>query len=163
MKDLIERQAAIDKVQAIEYLATLRDGDVVVRMNDVEHILYTMPSAQSEEFEWCHDCKEYDQAQHCCHRWTKVIRQTVAEIKAKQPDFDTVAEIDKAHDDGYKQGYLQGKVDYEPKTGKWIRDAVWYTRYHCSQCGEKTEDTVMGRPRYNFCPHCGARMLKEGE
>ena len=33
------------------------------------------------EFEWCTDCKEYDQEKHCCHRWTKVIRQTVEEMK----------------------------------------------------------------------------------
>lgn len=33
------------------------------------------------EFEWCTDCKEYDQKKHCCHRWTKVIRQTVEEVK----------------------------------------------------------------------------------
>lgn len=155
MKDLIERQAAIDEVQAIEYLGTLRDGDVVVRMNDVEHILYTMPSAQSEEFEWCHDCKEYDQAQHCCHRWTKVIRQTVAEIKAKQPDFDTVAKIDKAHDDGYKQGYLQGKADYEPKTGKWIH-CGWAIA--CSECNYDMPWAVR-----NYCPNCGAKMVKEGK
>ena len=48
------------------------------------------PSAQpkQEEFEWCHDCKEYDQTAHCCHRWTKVIRQTVEELKAKECDKD---------------------------------------------------------------------------
>lgn len=34
-----------------------------------------------EEFEWCHDCAEYDQVHHCCHRWTKVIRNTVEELK----------------------------------------------------------------------------------
>lgn len=33
------------------------------------------------EWEWCHDCKEYDQEAHCCHRWTKVIRETVAELE----------------------------------------------------------------------------------
>ena len=33
------------------------------------------------EWEWCHDCKEYDQEAHCCHRWTKVIRKTVDEVK----------------------------------------------------------------------------------
>ena len=33
------------------------------------------------EWEWCHDCKEYDQKAHCCHRWTKVIRQTVEDVK----------------------------------------------------------------------------------
>ena len=36
---------------------------------------------QSESFEWCRDCKEYDQEAHCCHRWTKVIRQTVEELR----------------------------------------------------------------------------------
>lgn len=46
----------------------------------------------------------------------------------------------------------------ERKKGKWIRDAVWFTRYHCSQCGEKTEDTIMGEPRYKWCPMCGADM-----
>jgi len=35
-----------------------------------------------ETFEWCTDCKEYDQEKHCCHRWTKCIRQTVTELKA---------------------------------------------------------------------------------
>ena len=33
------------------------------------------------EWEWCHDCKEYDQEAHCCHRWTKVIRKTVEDVK----------------------------------------------------------------------------------
>lgn len=33
------------------------------------------------EFEWCTGCKEYDQEKHCCHRWTKVIKQTVEEVK----------------------------------------------------------------------------------
>lgn len=35
------------------------------------------------EWEWCHDCKEYDQESHCCHRWTKVIRKTVAELEER--------------------------------------------------------------------------------
>lgn len=38
-----------------------------------------------EEFEWCHDCKEYDQEAHCCHRWTKVIRNTVEELRRERP------------------------------------------------------------------------------
>lgn len=44
-----------------------------------------IPSAQPETFEWCHDCKEYDQEKHCCHRWTKQIRKTVAELEADYP------------------------------------------------------------------------------
>ena len=35
-----------------------------------------------ETFEWCHDCKEYDKDNYCCHRWSKVIRNTVEELKA---------------------------------------------------------------------------------
>ena len=35
-------------------------------------------------FKWCTDCKEYDQEKHCCHRWSKVIRDTVEEMKQEQ-------------------------------------------------------------------------------
>lgn len=41
---------------------------------------------QYETYEFCdgeNPCKEYDQEKHCCHRWTKVIRQTVDEMKAE--------------------------------------------------------------------------------
>ena len=37
--------------------------------------------SEPTEFEWCTDCKEYDQEQHCCHRWTKQIRKTIEDIK----------------------------------------------------------------------------------
>ena len=44
--------------------------------------LSATPAEQThEEWEWCTDCKEYDQEQHCCHRYCKVIRETVDEIK----------------------------------------------------------------------------------
>lgn len=36
----------------------------------------------NETFEWCTDCKEYDHKNHCCHRWTKRIRDTVEEMKS---------------------------------------------------------------------------------
>ena len=32
-----------------------------------------------ESFEWCDGCKEYDQEKHCCHRYSKVIRQRMVE------------------------------------------------------------------------------------
>ena len=56
-----------------------------------------------------------------------------------------------------------GTIFVKRKKGKWIRDAVWFTRYHCSQCGEKTEDTIMGEPRYKWCPMCGADMREVTE
>ena len=36
---------------------------------------------EQAENEWCPDCAEYDKENHCCHRFTKVIRQTVEECK----------------------------------------------------------------------------------
>ncbi len=30
--------------------------------------------------------------------------------------------------------------------------------YVCTNCGENTTETVMGKPRFNFCPNCGRRM-----
>ena len=41
---------------------------------------------QEKADEWCPGCKEYDQESHCCHRFTKVIRQTVEECKKEWPD-----------------------------------------------------------------------------
>ena len=59
----------------------------------------------------------------------------------------------------YLDGYDKGKAE-QPKTGKWISaDAIFGgVPFYCSECGENTRDTVMGKPRYNFCPMCGAKM-----
>ena len=44
--------------------------------------------------------------------------------------------------------------------GEWLLDSdpgePW--RYRCSECGEITKDTCMGKPRANWCPCCGASM-----
>ena len=44
--------------------------------------------------------------------------------------------------------------------GHWISaDAIFGGEpFYCSECGENTRDTVMGKPRWNFCPNCGADM-----
>ena len=36
---------------------------------------------EPQTFKWCTDCREYDQEKHCCHRWSKVIRNTVDEME----------------------------------------------------------------------------------
>lgn len=42
----------------------------------------------------------------------------------------------------------------------WVLDSdpgePW--RYRCPICGEKCKETVMGRPRWNFCPMCGTLL-----
>lgn len=63
----------------------------------------------------------------------------------------------------YLDGYDKGKVE-QPKKGRWISaDAIFGGEpFYCSECGENTRDTVMGKPRWNFCPNCGAEMDKGG-
>lgn len=87
MSDLISRQEALDTLSAFVDLDEYYHGRKCenIPMLNVKRYLENAPSAEPEpeEFEWCHDCKEYDQEKHCCHRWTKVIRQTVKEVKAQ--------------------------------------------------------------------------------
>lgn len=53
--------------------------------------------------------------------------------------------------------------DAEPerKTGHWVYRPEW-SKYgdvwSCSECGEKTSQSVMGKPRYKYRPMCGAKM-----
>ena len=49
---------------------------------------------QEQTFEWCHDCKEYDQEAHCCHRWSKVIRTTITDIKTEMAS-EIIEQIEK--------------------------------------------------------------------
>ena len=49
MNDLISRQAAIDAVDAIGHIATLPDGDEVIRKSAVKYTLSMLPSAQPEQ------------------------------------------------------------------------------------------------------------------
>ena len=66
--------------------------------------------AQEQEpqtFKWCTDCKEYDQEKHCCHRWSKVIRDTVEEMKQEQePILDKI----RAEIESLKRFEIRGEV-----------------------------------------------------
>lgn len=62
--------------------AVFGDGDGMYNICACNKYRPISAQPELEEFEWCHDCKEYDQEKHCCHRFTKVIRNTVEELKA---------------------------------------------------------------------------------
>ena len=48
------------------------------------------------------------------------------------------------------------------KTGKWLyRIGRGGAGWICSECGERTTSAVMGKPRYIYCPICGARNQAE--
>lgn len=52
------------------------------------------------------------------------------------------------------------------KHGKWKPfDLTWgRSVYACTSCGDAFEvPTEMGKPIYNYCPHCGVRMERSEE
>ena len=87
---------------------------------------------ETEGFEWCTDCKEYDQEKNCCHRWSKVIGQTVEELKATERTAKVIEHDASVTDtDGYK---------------------YHRSEYLCGACKKK----VLGGDEY--CSHCGCRL-----
>ena len=70
---------------------------VVNYINSAHDKIVNLPSVTPQEpqtFKWCTDCKEYDQEKHCCHRWSKVIRDTVEEMK-QEPILEQIkAEVE---------------------------------------------------------------------
>lgn len=71
--------------------------------------------------------------------------QTLGEAYGIIQDMPTVDAVPVRH----------GRWGHHPEIG-------WGSTYLCSECGEKTVETIMGEPRYKFCPMCGADMRKDG-
>ena len=80
--DLISRQDAIDALDCI---------------NGTEEVLRSLPSAQP-------DLSEYSDK-----LWRNAYERGKRDA---QSDFDITVKIDKAYDDGYEAGYLQGQHDW---------------------------------------------------
>ena len=88
------------------------DFDIIAENNrQVANWLEELKSIQEAKLsEWCIDCKEYDKENHCCHKFTKVIQETVDEVKeehSKPSWIDAFAYIDMArNNDGEWQEFL---------------------------------------------------------
>ena len=87
MKDLIERQKAIDAIMKaaqeiendIHLSLTMAQG---ARSMVVE--IERLPSAQPDLDEWCTDCKEYDAEKHHCPGYNRVIREALKDAKQRK-------------------------------------------------------------------------------
>jgi hypothetical protein len=75
---------------------------------------------EPQTFRWCTTCKEYDQEKHCCHRWTKVIRNTVEEMKQEYIEREVLDKIDEIITDA-----LDNSTDQkESQTLRWVLDKI---------------------------------------
>ena len=91
-----------------------------------EEIIKALPPAQPEPNydEWCTDCKEYDKERHCCPRWNRVIKQTLADAQPEQlqPWQVMAAQAILAPHKLYEDGTLWVTVDDVSKVGRVIVD-----------------------------------------
>ena len=74
---------------------------------------------EPQSFEWCDTCKEYDQENHCCHRWSKVIRNTVEEMKQGY-EYEVLDKIDEIITDALDKSTDQK----ESQTLRWVLDKI---------------------------------------
>lgn len=118
MDDLISRQAAIDDIWTVSPLVRLD-------RKWVDRWLRQLPSAEEESFEWCTDCKEYDQEAHCCHRYSKMIRKTLEEMQIVHCIDCQHSEYDSVYDERWC--HYNGKAEV-------VDD------YHYCRDGERRED-----------------------
>lgn len=69
-------------IKILQFNVELADPELREALEMAISALEKQEKALEQEFnEWCPDCAEYDKEKHCCHRFTKVIRQTVKECK----------------------------------------------------------------------------------
>ena len=69
-------------IDADELIDVLYQHGFLPHMDKLRELIDEQPDLNGVSYPWCHGCEEYDQVLHCCHRFSTVIRDTVAEIKA---------------------------------------------------------------------------------
>jgi hypothetical protein len=131
MKDLIDRQQAIDGADAIIARDTSGNNDVVKAMTAWKSYVEALPSAQPLVIH-CTDCEDWLERQ-------SILGVTISELPSAQPEI--VLEL------------LKTQPTIEPRKGKWKEHKDYPgLAYLCSECGYFTT------MRTNFCPNCGADM-----
>ena len=110
--DCISRQAVLELI-----------ADYDLSMGQVVKGIHDLPSVTPQEpktFKWCTDCKEYDQEKHCCHRWSKNIRDTIEEMKQGYIEREVLDKIDEIITDALDKSTDQK----ESQTLRWVLDKI---------------------------------------
>ena len=132
--DVISRQAAIDAVNGLidRFEQILRDIREANGDDSVCGMCEYDGAYIGQSGDWCNECPGFDKED--CFKLSDKCRKRWLKSVQLPP--------------------------IQPKRGKWISaDAIFGgVPFYCSECGENTRDTVMGKPRWNFCPNCGADM-----
>ena len=113
--------------------------------------------------------KDTKEIQKDLDKLSKLNEPTIQERQAESDKFDA------AFQDGYNNGYAQGRFDYEqePKTGHWEEIPYSYHYYNdqemettdlrCSCCKEIIEWDIDRPHKPYYCENCGARMVEPQE
>ena len=93
--DCISREQSLRELKesAEHHANDSREEALLRRDRDIIRALPSVTPQEPQTFKWCTDCKEYDQDEHCCHRWSKAIRDTVEEMKQEYIEREVLDKI----------------------------------------------------------------------
>ena len=142
-----------DRVFVRGYIDEIRKDTVIIRNAGgyfgtipSEVITGELSSAQPELNEWCHDCKEYDKEHHCCPRWNRVIKTTLADVHSEQqwiPCGERLPEENGQYLITVKYEHVDDYEDIYSEHGEWV-DGKW-DMFSFGHCG-KVENIIAWMP-----------------
>lgn len=66
--------------------------------------------------------------------------------------------------DGINKVMIRDREFVEVKHGRWLCSDDLYESGICSVCGkDSTESWEYAKAEFNYCPHCGAKMIEVEE
>ena len=89
------------------------------------------------------------------------IRRKIRMIPSADTPYKVLAHIDLDSDEVVERMKNLQIIEVDSKEGKWFKDDEG--TFICSCCGNgyKDQPICMGKPLFEYCPICGAKMVKE--
>ena len=110
-----EAKSCIGTIELLQRLAYNIHGVMdVTDANNCKKIIKALEQ-EPQSFKWCDTCKEYDQEKQCCHRFSKVIRDTVEEMKQEYIEREVLDKI--------RAEIRANSIYVMPQYGRTIREA----------------------------------------